>query len=159
MLSGIINIRNRSLPLTWSGQTAEHLADGHWDTPSLHPYMHVQAQQFARKGKIFHKRAKNYFSFCANPGGGWVVVPLLLSGNFVIVRSCYVENHSALDTLKKQKGVGSAKSKSKAKVKWSALQFSDDVIAATEAIGVSKKELQQCFADMLNGKQPLNKKR
>ncbi len=157
MQSGTIQIRNKKYPLTYSGEKAEHLAQGYIDTPHIHPYLHVAAQQFARKGTLNSKGGKRYTS-AYNNGSHWVIVGLLLQTNFVVICTCFILNTEDFANLK-NKGVGKAKFKKAEKVRMHDIHFSPEVEEAATCFGFTVEDLRHTMYQVLNGRPSLNKKR
>lgn len=146
LLSGIITIRNRKLPLTWSGEKAEHLATDHSDYKDIHPFLHMKAQQFAKAGRLDHQGGKRYLSYKNIGGNDWVLVPLQVEGKFVLILSCILEKNQTFDTLKKQKRIGSTKGKAKITTKPpSEFQLSNGAVNALNAVGFDTEKARQSF--------------
>jgi hypothetical protein len=156
MLSGTIKIRSKSYPLTWTGEKAEHLAQGYMDTPHIHPYLHVAAQQFARKGVVRANGGKRYNTMYNN-GFEYVCVSLLLQGKFVVICSCFIYNLTDFANLK-NKGVGKSGNK-KEKVLLDDIQVSAEIEQVLASSGHSVEGFRKAMYQQLNGYPSLNKKR
>jgi hypothetical protein len=156
MLSGNITIRNKVFPLTWSGEKAEHLAQGYIDTTHVHPYLHVAAQQFARKGELKSNGGKRYFTM-NNTATEYVCVTMLLQGKFVVICSCFIYNLTDFANLK-NKGVGKAGNK-KEKVLLDDIQVSAEIEQVLASSGHTVDGFRKAMYDVMNGRPSLNKKR
>ena len=149
MDSGTINIRGRKLSIEWTGQFAEHIAVEHIDNKHIHTYLHISAQQHAAKGA--YAKTKRGHVIISNCEYGFCYVFLIVRSKFVLIRSCYVENHKNLATAKKSKGVVSGVGKNK-KEKYNDVHFSVDTLQAAANVGVSEQEMKKITLDFVNGK-------
>lgn len=155
LLSGIITIRGRRLPLTWSGEKAEHLALAHSESPHIHPYLHQRAQQFAKSGTLYPQGGKRYLAVKNVGVGEWVLVPLQLEGKFVLILSCVAEKNQPFDTLKKQKRIGSTKGKGYATAQPPyEFRLSQGAVTALNAVGFDAEKARHTLWQAVNRKKP-----
>jgi len=54
--SGFITFRKRSIGITFSGQSAEHIMNNYINEPSTHPIKHIRIQQLAKLVSIWEKK-------------------------------------------------------------------------------------------------------
>ena len=159
MLSGSITIRSRKLPLVWTGEKAQHVAENYMLNDGIHVYLHVQAQQFARKGHPFPQGGKRYIAVSNAGGNNWIIVPLQYEGKFVLILSCFLEKNQPFDTLKKQKRIGSVAGKKSKKPKVSLtppqdFQLSEGAIKATIDVGFDPEKVRRSLWLFANGIKP-----
>ncbi len=152
--SGIITFRGRKIPLYWSGEKAEHLAVDYTNQHHVHPYLHVQAQQLARRGKIFPS-GNRHVSVNLLPEH-WVVVPLLFTRRNCLICSCFIHHLNDTAATKKYGGVGKLKKK---KYTPADFEFTADEERAAVASGLTVESVKNALCMYLNGAKPLNKKK
>ena len=107
LFSGSVRVRDKRRPILWTGENAKHLTERYANDNERHPYLHVQAQQLLARSELF--KAKN---------GGWLglierakgtfCIPVLIHGQFVEIRSCYLMKSLIMDKAQKQKGISVA---------------------------------------------------
>ena len=167
LLSGLVTIRNRKLPLTWNGEKAEHLANEHIKEnhypghgPNVHPFLHIDAQQFARRGQLFLQQGKRFIVLAKDSRypNSIVCVPLQHEGKFVLILTCYLEFNQTFDTVKKQKRIGniSAASKKKLISKTAPADFelSEKGREILSTLGFNVEKARQTMWLFLNGVKP-----
>lgn len=59
--SGSITLRGRKIPIVWTGQFAEHVANNYIMEKSVHPLLHVEIQQLCQKA-IFRKERGSVYT-------------------------------------------------------------------------------------------------
>jgi hypothetical protein len=92
--NGYANFRNRKLLIVWTGQYAEHLAEGHYLRNSIHPYLHVKVQKILQK-HLVTKLDKD--TICAIfEKNRIVVIPVLIQSNFAIPKTCYIKGNNTM---------------------------------------------------------------
>ena len=161
MLSGIIIVKDKKLPLTWSGEKAKHLADDNIATPHVHPYQHVQAQQFAKVGTLYFSGNKKFISLAVN-AEHYVGVALMAYPKFVLICTCININFndfSKLQQIRKVGKVGTTKKSKGRKVLVTDIDFTPDVDEAITSAGFEVDDFRRAFVQMFNGKKTLPKKK
>ncbi len=88
-LNGSVNFRNRRLPIFWTGEFAQHLAEKNKTQPVTHPYLHVQAQKLLQVCTDFKKTGKSFIG-TINKDGKKIYVIFFIKSNFAIIKSCYI---------------------------------------------------------------------
>jgi len=100
--NGFVTVRNRTLPINWNGQYAQHLAERHEQDPAIHPFLHVRAQQSLAKAEI-HRTDDGWLAIYETDTGT-VSIPFLLQRKFVVPKTCMKMNTTA-ERVKKNKGL------------------------------------------------------
>lgn len=74
--SGFVVVRKQRKPILWTGQHAQHLAEVHYEEPSLHPLLHLKAQQYLAKAEVVSTKSGyiGYYEF----SGGVAKIPVIL---------------------------------------------------------------------------------
>jgi len=90
LMSGNVSFRNRKLPILWTGQMAQHVAENYIQQPDTHPFLHIEIQQACMFVRIWekHKNASSYRGY-SKINGIDVVVVIEIKVNFVIIKSCF----------------------------------------------------------------------
>ncbi len=88
-LNGTVKIRSRKLPIYWTGEFAQHVAERNIEAPSTHPYLHVQAQKLLQVCKEFKKEGRSYIGTIEKDGKRIAIV-FFVRSNFAIIKTCYV---------------------------------------------------------------------
>lgn len=87
-LNGTVKFRSRRLPIYWTGEFAEHLAERNAKEPDTHPYLHVEAQQFLQVCTEFKKSGKSFLA-TVKKDGRKVFIIFFIKSNFAIIKTCY----------------------------------------------------------------------
>lgn len=87
-LNGSVKFRNRRLPIFWTGEFAQHLADKNKSDPRTHPYLHLQAQKLLQVCTEFKKSGKSYIGIINKNGLEFYVI-FFIKSNFAIIKTCY----------------------------------------------------------------------
>ena len=88
-LNGTVKFRSRRLPIFWTGEFAQHLADKNIQQPDTHPYQHLQAQKILQVCSNFEKSGKSYVGTVVK-NGKKVFVVFFIKSNFAIIKTCYI---------------------------------------------------------------------
>lgn len=149
LFSGSIKFGSKRLPILWTGQHAQHLAEEHIADSVSHPFLHVTAQQWAGKCKYTQGRSYGFARFTT---GMVVICPVLKKRNFVILRSCYLKPIQNLPAAEKQSLRGVSVKKDEPVITWS-----EKDLAFISKYGLKKSQLE---ADILSlfSKKPKHRK-
>lgn len=142
--SGFCTIRKRKLPILWTGQYAQHLAEEHISDSTSHPFLHIEAQKHLQKGEVLKNKAG--YICLSKLNNQTVLVPVIVKPNFVIIKTAYAVGGTAANY--KQNNMGSTRAKYKKSVEWNETAISK---CAAE-IGMGTEELKQFVLKNLNKK-------
>lgn len=130
---------------------AQHLAVEHEEKKLVHPLMHVATQQELAKAVTFKSRKKKWGGISPKKDGGFYFFPLVIYLKFVVIQTCTLENHSDMNTAKKQKAIsGKRKAKSKKPDRIVSIDFSPEFTEAMEQEGYDIKEVEDVILQFVN---------
>jgi hypothetical protein len=93
--NGSVRFKNRTLPIVWAGQYAQHVAENYIDKKPNHTLLHVEIQQALQHSKHFSQVGKlTYCAFSEN-NKGTILVFFVKRSTFVEITSGYVLKISA----------------------------------------------------------------
>lgn len=109
LLSGNVHLRNRKLPILWTGI--------------------LPADE-----------------------SGYYIIPIKIFPKFVVIQTCYIENHADMNTVKKQKGISGKKKRPPKKVERIVdIHFSEPFIKAVEKDGfVTIEDVKDVLLQFVN---------
>ena len=87
-LNGTVKLRNRRIPIFWTGEFAQHLAEKNVEEPTTHPYRHIQAQKLLQVCVECKKTGKSYVG-TVKKDGLKIFVIFFIKSNFAIIKTCY----------------------------------------------------------------------
>lgn len=98
LLSGKITIRNRKLPIVWSGEIAQHITENYIKTPGSHPLLHMDIQKFASKIKkwVRASKGKTYKGYGIFDGINFVVY-IVQKPQFAQIKTCFKRKEDFMD--------------------------------------------------------------
>lgn len=88
-LNGTVKIRGHKLPIYWTGEFAQHLAEKHIEKPLTHPFLHLQAQKLLQVCTEFKKQGKSYLRTVIK-NGDKILIVFFIKSNFAIIKTCYI---------------------------------------------------------------------
>ena len=88
-MNGTVKLRGRKLPIYWTGEFAQHLAERHKARPSTHPFLHIEAQKLLQKCIEFRKQGKSYIGIIIVEEKE-VYIIFFVKANFAIIKTCYI---------------------------------------------------------------------
>lgn len=89
-LNGTVKFKSRKIPIFWTGEIAQHVADNFYNDNALHPYQHIEIQQMLAACKHFRKTV-GMFNLHEN---NFVVIPFKLVSNFAVIKTAYLANYN-----------------------------------------------------------------
>lgn len=89
-LNGTVKYRNRRLPIHWTGEIAEHVADNFIHQNNTHPYLHLQIQKMLQKCKNFFVKRGSIIALCIAPDGRKTCVVFIIKSNLAVIKTCYL---------------------------------------------------------------------
>lgn len=159
LLSGNVHLRNRKLPILWTGMYAQHLAEEYEKDPHVHPLLHIEAQQTLSKSDILKNKHGRWMGFHPATAGGYYFFPLIIYPKFVVIQTCFFENHSDMETAKRQKGIGSEKKRtSKKATRITNVHFSEPFVKAVEREGYDIDDFKDILLQFVNRSETSRKK-
>lgn len=148
LLSGSVTIGSKRLPLLWTGQNAKHLAERNMEDVYRHPYLHVEAQQWA--GRCVYTPGRNY-GFAKHSAFEVVVCPVIKRRNFVILKSCFLKAIQNLPAAERNTLRGVDK---KLNIDWDAKD-----LALLQEHNISKNQLEADIKKLFSKSSPKNRKK
>lgn len=95
-LNGTVKFRGRRLPIFWTGEFAQHLAERNHKENETHPYLHVQAQKFLQVCTEFKKAGKSYVG-TVKKDGSKIFIVFFIKSNFAIIKTYYIHGKKESD--------------------------------------------------------------
>ena len=89
MLNGTVKIRGRKLPIFWSGEFAQHVAENYYNKSDSHPFLHVEVQKLLQTCSEFKKSGKSIVGIL-NKNGSKIYVVFFIRSKFAVIKTCYI---------------------------------------------------------------------